>query len=151
MKRMIALAGLLSIGGASPVQAWWQYAEWNLSSSQIAAASGGQAGPCRDDEPACATPVGGYRPAMLAENITMIGMPASVSFAFNAKDELVQTLVYFPGSPLDLIERLMQGVHGEPVDAAAAQRVWLDMRRNSTITALPSARGSVLLYRPTGQ
>lgn len=149
MKRILAIASLLAIGFAVPAEAWWQYAEWGLNAGQIASASGGRTGPCRADAKACATPPGGARPSLLVENVTMVGLPASVSFAFDDGDRLVQTVVYFPGAGLDLIESLLQGVHGQPADARATPRVWRDARRGTDLTASQVGQDVVLLYRPT--
>ena len=145
----------------TPALCWWQYAEWGLSASQVASASGGRTAPCRPDVPACTRPPGGVAPSHVVDGITMVGMPASAAFAFDAGDHLSQTVVVFPGGERivlngvtpgaapDLIEKLMQGVHGRPLDEQASPRVWRDARRGSDITALPVNGGMILLYRPT--
>ena len=43
----------------------------------------------------------------------------------------------------------LQGIHGKPLDEA--RRMWRDERRGSIITAIPTGRGTLLLYRPTGR
>lgn len=147
--RTLALAFIAFLAQVTPALCWWQYAEWGLSASQIAAASGGRATPCRPDAPACARPPGGVASSHFVDGITMVGMPASAAFAFDAEDRLIQTVVFFPGAAPDLVEKLIQGVHGKPLDEQASPRVWRDARRGSDITALPVNGGMILLYRPT--
>jgi hypothetical protein len=146
--RALFLAVMLSAAGAAPAHAWWQYAEWGMNGSQLSSASGGRLAPCRADAPACATPPGGAPPSRLVEGFTMIGMPASASFAFDAADKLNQTVVYFPGGDMGLLVSLLRGIHGTPVDEQATQKVWRDTRRGTELTALPAAQGVILLYRP---
>ena len=50
--RILALAIVLVIAQATPALCWWQYAEWGLSSRQIASASGGRTAPCQPQVPA---------------------------------------------------------------------------------------------------
>lgn len=145
--RTLVLAILLSVACSAPAAAWWQYAEWGMTESQLASASGGRMAPCRADAPACATPPGGVAPSRLVEGITMIGMPASASFAF-AGDKLNQTVVYFPGGDMGLLVSLLRGIHGAPVDEQATPKVWRDTRRGTELTALPAAQGVTLLYQP---
>lgn len=146
--RALFLAIVLSVTGPASAHAWWQYAEWGMTESQLAAASGGRMAPCRADAPACATPSGGVQPSRLVEGITMIGMPASASFAFDNNDKLNQTIVYFPGSDMGLLVNLLKGIHGAPVDEQATPKIWRDTRRRTQLTALPAAQGVMLLYRP---
>ncbi len=148
--RTPVIAILLSVACSAPAFAWWQYAEWGMSESQLAPASGGRMAPCRADAPACATPAGGVAPSRLVEGITMIGMPASASFAFGGGDRLSQTVVYFPGGDMGLIVSLLRGIHGAPVDEQATPKTWRDARRGTELTALPAAQGVMLLYRPIG-
>lgn len=145
--RALLLAVVMSAAGSMPAHAWWQYAEWGMTESQLASASGGRMAPCRADAPACATPPGGVQPSRLVEGITMIGMPASASFAL-ANDKLVQTVVYFPGGDMGLLVNLLRGIHGTPVDEQATPKVWRDTRRGTELTALPAAQGVILLYQP---
>ncbi len=145
--RALLLAVVLSAAGSVPAHAWWQYAEWGMTESQLASASGGRMAPCRADAPACATPPGGVAPSRLVEGLTMIGMPASASFAF-AGDKLNQTVVYFPGGDIGLLVNLLRGIHGTPVDEQATPKVWRDTRRGTELTALPAAQGVILLYQP---
>lgn len=147
--RILALAVVFIFTQATPAFCWWQYAEWGLSSRQITSASGGRAIPCQPQVPACARPPGGVAPSLFVDGITMIGMPALAAFAFDAGDHLIQTVVFFPGATPDLIEKLLQGVHGIPVDAQASPPVWRDARRGSDITPLSVKDGVMLLYRPT--
>ena len=78
--RILALAIVLVIAQATPALCWWQYAEWGLSSRQIASASGGRTAPCQRQVPACARPPGGAAPSLFVDGITMVGMPASAAF-----------------------------------------------------------------------
>jgi hypothetical protein len=146
--RTFFLAAVLTAGIAGPAQAWWQYAEWGFTPSQIISASSGHAVPCRADAPVCAPPPGGLQPSYFVESLTMVGMPASASFAF-ADDKLVQTVVLFPNSDTALIAGLLQGIHGAPVDASKGQ--WRDDRRGTILTAIPNGRGTLLLYRPAAR
>ena len=144
--RSLILASLLATAVAGPAHAWWQYAEWGLSPTQIMSASSGQAVPCSAEAPVCKAPPGGLQPSYFVERLTMVGMPASASFAFDGSDKLVQTVVLFADSDPALMEGLLQGIHGRPVDEA--QRMWRDERRGTIITAIPAGRGTMLLYRP---
>lgn len=150
--RVLVLALCILAGGAAPAAAWWSYAEWGMSPSQLASASGGRAVPCRADAAVCASPAGGRQPTHFVESVTMVGLPASVSFAFDESNQLVQTVVLFPGADLELIASLLQGIRGTPAEAPQqgdARRVWRDERRGTLITATPVERGGVvLLYRP---
>jgi hypothetical protein len=144
--RSLTLALLLSTAAAGPAHAWWQYAEWGLTPAQIMSASSGQAVPCRPEAPVCTRPADGLQPSYFVERLTMVGMPASASFAFDGGDKLVQTVVLFPDSDPALLAGLLQGIHGKSVDEA--QRMWRDERRGTIITAIPAGRGTMLLYRP---
>ncbi|MBI2739865.1 MAG: hypothetical protein HYX38_25380 [Rhodospirillales bacterium] len=145
--RSLILALILATAAAMPAHAWWQYAEWGFTPSQIASASSGQAVPCRADAPVCTPPPGGLQPSLFVERLTMVGMPASASFAFDGSGKLAQTVVLFPDSEPALLVGLLQGVHGKPTDEV--QRVWRDERRGTIITAVPAGRGTMLVYRPT--
>ena len=105
--RTLALAFVAFLAQVTPALCWWQYAEWGLSASQVAAASGGRATPCRPDAPACARPPGGVAPSHFVDGITMVGMPASAAFAFGAEARLIQTVVFFPGAAPDPVEKLI--------------------------------------------
>ncbi len=146
--RVLVLATVFVIAQAAPALCWWQYAEWGLSSRQIASASAGRAEPCQPQVPVCARPPDGAAPSLFVDGITMVGVPASAAFAFDAGDQLIQTVVLFPGAAPDLIEKLLQGVHGVPVDAQASPPVWRDARRGSELTTLSVKDGVLLLYRP---
>jgi hypothetical protein len=89
------------------------------------------------------------QPTLFVERLTMVGMPASASFAFDCGDKLVQTVVLFADSDPALMTGLLQGIHGKPVDEG--QRIWRDERRGTIITAIPDGRGTMLLYRPAGR
>ena len=145
--RTLVLTILLSVTCSASALAWWQYAEWGMTEAQLASASGGRMAPCRADAPVCATPPGGVPPSRLVEGITMIGMPASTSFAFT-DDKLNQTVVFFPAGDIGLLVSLLRGIHGAPVDEQAMPKVWRDARRGTELTALPAAQGVMLLYRP---
>ena len=60
--RSLTLAMLLAAAVVGPAHAWWQYAEWGLTPTQIMSASSGQAVPCRADAPVCKPPPGGLQP-----------------------------------------------------------------------------------------
>lgn len=145
---LLILALLLAVATAAPAQAWWQYAEWGLTPAQIMSASSGQAVPCLAEAPVCKAPPGGLEPSHFVERLTMVGMPASASFAFDSGGKLAQTVVLFPDSDPALMAGLLQGIHGKPADEA--QRIWRDERRGTIITAIPAGRGTMLLYRPAG-
>ena len=146
--RSLTLA-LLATVVAGPAHAWWQYAEWGLTPAQIMSASSGQAAPCRAEAPVCQPPPDGLQPSYFVERLTMVGMPASASFAFDSDGKLVQTVVLFADSDPALMAGLLQGIHGKPVDEG--QRMWWDERRGTIITAIPDGRGTMLLYRPTAR
>lgn len=146
--RSFFLAMFLATAVAAPACAWWQYAEWGFTPSQLVSASSGHAVPCRTDAAVCAPPSGGLQPTYFVERLTMVGMPASASFAFDG-DKLVQTVVLFPDSEPALLAGLLQGIHGKPV--SEDQGIWRDERRGTTITAIPAGRGTLLLYRPTAR
>jgi len=136
--------------GAMPAHAWWQYAEWGLSQSQIVSASSGQAVPCRPDAPACARTPSGGQPSIFVPSTQMLGMPASVAFTFNGAGGLSETTVLFTDADFAMISGLLLGIQGQPVeDRQAAGKVWRDQRRGSTITAMPAGRGTRVTYRPT--
>ena len=147
--RSLILALILAATITVPAHAWWQYAEWGFTPSQIMSASSGQAVPCRTDAPVCTPPPGGLQPSLFVERLEMVGMPASTSFAFNSDGKLAQTVVLFPDSDPALLTGLLQGIHGKPMDEA--QRVWRDERRGTIITAVPTDRGTMLVYRPAGR
>jgi hypothetical protein len=147
--RLLILTLLLAAAAAAPAHAWWQYAEWGFTPAQVVSASSGQAQPCRAGVPVCAPPPGGLQSSLFVERLTMVGMPASASFAFDGNDKLVQTVMLFADSDPALLAGLLQGIHGKPVDEA--QRMWRDERRGTIITAIPAGRGTMLLYRPAGR
>ena len=146
--RLFFLAAVLTIALAAPAQAWWQYAEWGFTPSQVISASSGNAMPCRPGAPVCAPPPGGLQPSYFVERMIMVGMPASASFAF-ADEKLVQTVVLFPDSDPALIAGVLRGIHGAPVDASNGQ--WRDDRRGTILTAVPNGRGTLLLYQPAAR
>jgi hypothetical protein len=151
ISRVGAATMLAMFVGIAPASAWWSYAEWGLSEAQIRAASSGRAVPCREDAVICAPTSDGGRPRLFVESVQMVGMPASVSFTFDAQGKLSRTIVLFPNGDFGLICSLLQGIHGEPVDDRPGQtpvKVWQDKKRGSTITATPTDAGPRLLYQP---
>ncbi len=87
---------------------------------------------------------------LFVESVTMVGMPASASFAFDGKGGLNQTLVHFPTADLALLSGPLRGIHGEAVEASGgtAARQWQDERHGTLLTVVPADRGVMLLYRP---
>jgi len=149
--RIFALATLLAIANISGAHAWWSYAQWGLTESALLSASSGQAMPCRPDVPVCAAPPGGMAPSLFVNSITMIGMPASVSFAFDGQRGLVQTLVSFPNADPALLSSLLLGIHGKSVEDPSTTpptQTWRDERKGTIITLAPVGQGGRLLYRP---
>jgi hypothetical protein len=149
--RTIILAALVLAASVGAADAYWSYAQWGMTETQLASASGGHAAPCRPSVPVCARPPGGTAPSHFVENLTMVGMPASASFAFDGQGQLNQTALLFAGTDLELMSGLLQGVHGEPVEdrpGSPPARVWRDERRGSVLTATPASQGVWLIYRP---
>lgn len=145
--RSSLLALLLVIAAATPALCWWQYAEWGISASQLASASGGRATPCQPTLAICAAPPGGVAPSLYVDGIIMVGMPAQAAFAFDGSDRLMQTVVLFPTADVGLVSSLLDGIHGAAV-AGASPQTWNDDRRGSVLTIYPVGQGSMLLYRP---
>ena len=138
---------------AGPANAWWSYAEWGLSQSQILSASSGRAVPCREGIPVCARTSDGGQPSLFVEAVEMVRMPASVSFVFDAGGKLSRTVVLFPNSDFGLISNPLTGIHGEAVDERPGPppvKTWQDKKRGSTISATPTGAGSRVLYQPSG-
>jgi len=149
--RLLAATVIVIFAGIAPASAWWSYAEWGLSESQILSASSGRAVPCRADAPVCATTPDGGQPRLFVESVEMVRMPASVSFVFDAEGRLSRTIVLFPNADFGLISDLLTGIHGEAVDDRPGPppvKVWQDKKRGSTISATPTAAGPRLLYQP---
>jgi hypothetical protein len=152
--RLIVATMLAMVVGIAPASAWWSYAEWGLSESQIMAASSGRAVPCRAGALICAPTSDGGQPRLFVESVQMVGMPASVSFVFDADGKLGRTIVLFPNADFALICNLLQGIHGQPIDDRPGQmpvKVWQDKKRGSTITATPTSAGPRLLYQPANR
>jgi hypothetical protein len=154
ISRLIAATVLVMFVGIAPASAWWSYAEWGLSESQILSASSGRAVPCREGVPVCARTSDGGQPALFVESVQMVGMPASVSFVFDAGGRLSRTIVLFPNADFALICNLLQGIHGQPNDdrpGPPAIKLWQDKNRGSTITATPTEAGPRMLYQPVNR
>ena len=149
---LVAAAFALLLAG--PANAWWQYAQWGLNESQLMTASSGQAVPCRQDAPVCTMTPNGQQPRLFIASTLMLGMPASVSFSFDAAGKLTETVVRFSNADFALVSNLLQGIHGEPVEdrpGAPPVRVFRDQRRGSTITAIPIGTGTQMDYRPANR
>ncbi|CAN5712145.1 hypothetical protein BH11PSE3_BH11PSE3_26160 [soil metagenome] len=147
----MVLAALLFAASVGAAQAYWTYAQWGMTETQLMAASGGQAVPCRPDVPVCAPPPGGAVPSHYVESLTMVGMPASAAFAFDGQGQLNQTAVLFPRTDSELMSGLLGGIHGEAVEGRPGDptsRFWRDQRRGSLLTVIPAGLGVWLLYRP---
>jgi hypothetical protein len=154
ISRLFAATVLVMFVGIAPASAWWSYAEWGLSESQILAASSGRAVPCRADAVVCASTSDGGQPKLFVESVEMVGMPASVSFVFDAEGKLSRTIVLFPNADYGLICGLLQGIHGQAIDDRPGQpaaKVFQDKKRGSIITATSTGSGSRLLYRPANR
>ena len=152
--RLLAATVLVMFVGIAPASAWWSYAEWGLSESQILSASSGRAVPCRADALVCASTPDGGQPKLFVESVQMVGMPASVSFVFDAEGKLSRTIVLFPNADYGLICSLLQGIHGEAMDdrpGPPATKVFHDKKRGSIITATSTGAGPRLLYRPANR
>jgi hypothetical protein len=152
--RLVAAASALLLAGVGPANAWWQYAEWGLTERQLKAASSGQAVPCRQDAAVCAKTPNGNQPSLFVESTQMLGMPASVSFSFDAAGRLTETVVRFSNADFGLISNLLQGIHGQPVEdrpGTPPTKVYRDERRGSTITATPIGAGTQMDYRPANR
>jgi hypothetical protein len=152
--RFLAATLLVMLAGTAPANAWWSYAQWGLNELQLMTASSGQAVPCRQDAPICATTPNGNQPRLFVESIQMLGLPASVSFSFDAAGKLTETVVRFSNADLALVSNLLQGIHGEPVEDRPGPppvKVFRDQRRGSTITATPIGAGTQMDYRPTSR
>lgn len=152
--RIMAAAVLVMLAGAAPANAWWSYAEWGLSETQIRTASSGQAVPCRQDAPVCAPTPNGNQPRLFIESTQMLGMPAAVSFSFDAAGKLIETVVRFTNADFALVSNLLRGIHGEPVEdrpGTPPVRIFRDQRRGSTISATPIGAGTQMDYRPANR
>ena len=152
ISRLLASVVLAMIVGIAPANAWWSYAEWGLTESQILSASSGRAVPCHEGAPVCAHTSDGGQPSLFVESVEMVGMPASVSFVFDAEGKLSRTIVLFPNADFGLITNLLQGIHGQAIDDRPGPppvKVWQDKKRGSTISAAPAGAGSRLLYQPS--
>ena len=93
----------------------------------------------------------GNQPKLFIESIQMLGLPASVSFSFDAAGKLTETVVRFSNADFDLVSNLLQGIHGEAVEdrpGTPPVKVFRDQRRGSTITATPIGAGTQMDYRP---
>jgi hypothetical protein len=154
VSRLVAFVVLATFAGIAPAGAWWRYAEWGLSESQVRAASSGQAVPCRPDVAVCARTANGAQPSLFVESVEMVRLPASVSFAFDAGGLLNQTIVLFANADFALVGSLLQGIHGQPVEDRPGDspvKTWRDDKRGSVITATPTASGTRLSYRPVNR
>ena len=154
LARLAVLACAMLLAGAAPASAWWRYAEWGMTEGQLAAASRGEAVPCREGVPVCARTANGGVPRLFVVSVSMVGMPASTAFVFDADGKLSQTVVLFPTVDFDLISNSLRGIHGEPTDGgatASANRVWRDGKRGSVITATPAGTGVKLVYQPASR
>jgi hypothetical protein len=142
MKRVLFVL-MWMVCASSPASAYWQYAEWGMTPTQVAAASRGQAMPCQPGP--CATGAG-----LVIDSMEMLGMPASVAFFFDGQGRLNGTVVTFKDAGFGLISGLLQGIHGPPVadqPGPPPTRVYRDTRRGSTITLTGNAPVT-MSYRP---
>lgn len=144
MRSAISALFLLILGTAS-AKAYWQYAEWGMTPTQIAAASQGRATACQPDRPACAGGAG-----LAIDSTQMLGLVASVAFFFDGQGQLNRTVVTFKDADFGLISGLLQGIHGAPVadqPGPPPTRVFGDTRRGSAITLIGTPPVT-MSYRP---
>ena len=153
--RLFAVAILAVVAGANPAFAWWRYAQWGMSEEQVVSASGGQAVPCRPDVPVCSSALAGAVPRLVVEAVDMLGLHGSAAFVFDAKGELIRTVVLFPTVDFAQSSGLMQGIQGQPAQDSLGDRpgekvarVWRDEKRGSIVTITASGSGTILFYRP---
>jgi hypothetical protein len=143
------LAAVLGIvAGANPAFAWWRFAQWGMSPDQIVSASRGQAVPCRPDVPVCSRVLTGAAPSLVIESVDMVGLHGATAFIFDAKGELIRTVVLFPSVDFAQASGMVQGIHGKATQDSAAARVWRDERRRSIVTVATSGAGTLLTYTP---
>ena len=144
MRSVVATFLLLLLSTVS-ASAYWQYAEWGMTPTQIAAASHGQANACQGDRAACAGGAG-----LAIDSTQMLGMTAAVAFFFDSQGQLNRTVVTFKDADFGLNSGLLQGIHGPPVSdqpGPSPTRVYRDTCRDSTITLIGSTP-LTMSYRP---
>jgi hypothetical protein len=145
--RTTAIAAALALLTTSPAFAYWQYAEWGMTQTQVTSAGHGQASPCRPGRAACAEGA-----ALAIDDAQMLGLPCSVAFFFDAQGRLNRTVVTFKNTDYAMIANLLQGVHGQPVSSQAGSTptgIWSDTRRGSTITLSGAGPVVTMSYQPT--
>lgn len=123
-----------------------------MDEGRVMSASNGSATRCRPDVPACVRLPNGAQPRLFIDEVTMVGMPATVTFGFDAEGQLNQTAVMFKNADFGLISNMLQGIHGSPVAEPSGNPlvgVWRDQRRGSTITLTGTSPGATMIYRPT--
>jgi hypothetical protein len=148
---LFAVVVLAVVSGATPAFAWWRYAKWGMSGEQVVSASGGQAVPCRAGVPVCSSALTGAAPALMDEAVNMVGLQGSAAFVFDAKGELIRTVVLFPAVDFAQASAMLQGIHGKPAEDRPGEkvaRVWRDEQRGSVITVTASGSGTLVMYRP---
>jgi hypothetical protein len=146
--RTIAIAVALVLSLAGPALAYWQYAEWGMTQTQVTSAGHGQPTACQPGRAACTDGA-----ALAIDHTQMLGLPCSVAFFFDAQGQLNRTVVTFKNTDFAMISSLLQGVHGQPVSSqmgSAPSGVWRDLRRRSTITLSGAGPVVTMSYQPTG-
>jgi hypothetical protein len=147
MRRTIIAAALLLLGAANSAWAYWQYAEWGMTQTQVMSAGRGQAAPCQPQLAGCANGAG-----LIIENTQMLGLPCAVTFFFDGQGRLDRTVVTFTKTDFAMVASLLQGIHGSPVSQQAGNTpsgVWRDTRRGSTITLSGAGPIVTMSYQPT--
>lgn len=144
--RAIAIVSTLILLAVRPAHAYWQYAEWGMTPTQVSASSHGKATACRPDISACAGGAG-----LAIQDTQMLGLPCSVAFFFDGQGHLDRTVVTFRNADFGLVSSLLQGVHGAPVtppQGSPLTGVWRDERRGSSITLTGAGSAVTMAYQP---
>jgi hypothetical protein len=147
--RTIAIAVALVLSVAGPALAYWQYAEWGMTPTQVTSAGRGQPSPCQPGRAACADGA-----ALAIDDTQMLGLLCSVAFFFDAQGRLYRTVVTFKNTDYVMVANLLQGIHGQPVSSQQGNvpsGVWRDTRRGSTITLSGAGPVVTMSYQPTSR
>jgi hypothetical protein len=147
MRCSIIAAAFLLLATANPACAYWRYAEWGMTQTQVMSAGRGQAAQCQPHLAGCDNGAG-----LVIENTQMLGLPCAVTFFFDEQGRLNRTVVTFARTDFAMVANLLQGIHGSPVSqqpGGMPSGVWRDTRRGSTITLSGAGPIVTMSYRPT--